>query len=149
MAEPKTDARVERVCAFYRELTAGTLAGIGDLYAEDALFVDPAGEVRGREKLRAHFAALMESVSRCAFDFDCALCREDEAALFWRMTLAAQKLNGGKVYEVPGASRLTFGGDGKIKLHRDYFDLGALLYERLPVVGAAARGLRRRLAARG
>lgn len=129
-------------------MTADNLGAMDTIYAENVRFADPAGEVYGREKLRAHFASLLSGADFCAFAFDGAVQDGDEVALFWRMTLAARRLNNGQQYEVPGASRLLFGGGGKVVMHRDYFDMGALLYERLPIVGAAARALRRRMAAR-
>ena len=37
--------------------------------------------------------------------------------------------------------------DGRITLHRDYWDAAEELYEKLPVIGTLMRWLRRRLAA--
>lgn len=143
-----TDARIEKVCGFYRDMSADSVATISEVYAKDAVFCDPAGEVRGRDALHAHFVELLKDVRVCRFDFERTLACKDEAALFWRMTIAARRLNGGREYAVAGASRLAFDSEDKVRLHRDYFDMGALIYERLPLVGATTRALKRRLAAR-
>jgi hypothetical protein len=45
---------------------------------------------------------------------------------------------------VRGGSHLQFGADGRITLHRDYWDAAEELYEKLPGVGALMRWLKRR-----
>ena len=45
-----------------------------------------------------------------------------------------------------GASHLVLDPQGLIVLHRDYWDAAEELYEKLPVVGALMRWLRRRAA---
>jgi hypothetical protein len=59
------------------------------------------------------------------------------------------KLNGGKTITVNGISHLLYQMDNessaKIFLHRDFFDLGQLLYENIPVIGAINRQLKKGL----
>jgi hypothetical protein len=45
---------------------------------------------------------------------------------------------------VRGGSHLVFGADGRIALHRDYWDAAEELYEKLPAVGALMRWLKRK-----
>ena len=49
------------------------------------------------------------------------------------MLLQHPKLNRGKKFTVPGISAIHYGN--KIYSRRDYFDLGVMLYERLPLIG--------------
>jgi hypothetical protein len=44
------------------------------------------------------------------------------------------KLNKGKVVTIVGTSHIK-GENDKVIYHRDYLDLGAMLYEQLPVLG--------------
>ncbi|MCT7655735.1 hypothetical protein MBH78_16005 [Oceanimonas sp. NS1] len=53
------------------------------------------------------------------------------------------RLNGGRPVTVPGVSHLCFADS--IYYHRDFFDLGAMLYEQLPLLGKGIRALKRRL----
>ena len=46
---------------------------------------------------------------------------------------------------IHGASHLRFGADGRVVVHRDYWDAAEELYEKLPLVGALMRWLKRRL----
>jgi len=48
---------------------------------------------------------------------------------------------------IRGATHLHFAPDGRVRLHRDYWDAAEELYEKLPVVGTLVRLLRRRAAA--
>ena len=67
--------------------------------------------------------------------------------LGWTMTFSHPRLRGGAPVTVEGATRLAFDEEGKVCLHRDYFDLGAMLYEQLPLLGAVVRTLKGRLGA--
>ena len=50
------------------------------------------------------------------------------------MTYQHNKLNQGKSVTVAGSSYIKGEGD-KVILHRDYLDLGAMIYEQLPLFG--------------
>jgi hypothetical protein len=62
------------------------------------------------------------------------------------MTFASPRLNGGRDVEVDGSSVLAICED-RITYQRDYYDLGAMVYEQLPVLGAVIRHIRGRMAA--
>jgi hypothetical protein len=51
-------------------------------------------------------------------------------------------------YEIAGASHFRFNHEGLVTLHRDYWDAAEELLQKLPVVGAPIRWLRRRFASR-
>ena len=44
-----------------------------------------------------------------------------------------------------GASHLVLAADGRIAVHRDYWDVAEELYEKLPLLGALMRWLKRRV----
>ena len=143
-----TRLRLDEVKAFYQTLSSDKIAVLDALYHPEVVFTDPAGSLHGRERLRRHFERLLANTRRCDFEFfdEAQQAGDDDAVLFWRMTVAADGLDGGRPFRVEGVSRLVW-REGLIVLHRDYFDLGALLYERLPILGALVRRLRRRLEA--
>lgn len=62
------------------------------------------------------------------------------------MSYRHPRLNGGELISLEGCSLLRWNGAGKVVRHRDYFDAGALLYQHVPLLGAAIRWLQRRLA---
>lgn len=67
-------------------------------------------------------------------------------AAFWTMTLQAGGLNGGDPVVVPGSSYLRFGdSDNLVVYHRDYFDMGQLVYEHVPLLGRVIGHVKARL----
>jgi hypothetical protein len=60
------------------------------------------------------------------------------------MTYSHPKLNKGQQIQVDGMSQLKF--DDKIYAHRDYFDLGQMLYEQVPFLGGLIGLLKKRAA---
>ena len=63
----------------------------------------------------------------------------------WTMDIRFKNYNDGKVARSVGISHLRFDGDGKIVLHRDYWDAAGGLYEYLPMVGGLIRWIKGRL----
>jgi hypothetical protein len=60
------------------------------------------------------------------------------------MDYAHPRLRGGAIITVRGMTHLLF--TNKIYYHEDSYDLGALLYEHIPVLGLATRQLKTRMA---
>ncbi len=140
------DADLEAFCAFYNTLDKSCTKNLYKIYTPDVSFADPLHRVDGLAALEQDFAALYENVTACRFTFHERQRQGDLAFVTWTMHLAHRRLAGGRAFDVEGASRLVFAADGsgRVKEHRDYFDAGALLYERLPLLGPAIRWLKRR-----
>jgi ketosteroid isomerase-like protein len=136
---------LERFRDFYRELERDSIANLGEIYRQDVEFCDPVHCIQGLDALRDYFAATMQNVEYCAFDISEFVEQEDRAAAVWTMRLRHPKLKHGATIEVPGASHLHF--DQRIYYHRDFFDLGAMLYEHIPVLGGAVRLVKGKMAA--
>lgn len=141
------DVRLTAVKDFYRLLTPAAIGALDTVYHHDVVFSDPACSIIGCRNLQRHFERLLKNIKHCRFEFfdDWQLVQGDAAVLFWRMTLATPALAYGREFSVDGVSRLQY-CEALIIAHRDYFDLGALLYEQLPLLGGMVRRLRRRLA---
>ncbi len=60
------------------------------------------------------------------------------------MTYSHPKLRAGEKIQVMGNSLLRF-DQNRVYFHRDYVDMGAMLYEHVPLLGAAIRYLKRRM----
>ena len=130
-------------CQEYQQLSATNLHVLTDIYAPDIYFADPAHHIQGITDLVAYFDGLFSSVSECRFDIEQVMEQEGEAFVRWKMHFAHPRLNGGKLVSVPGVSHVCFAE--KITQHIDYYDLGALLYEQIPLLGGVIRTLKRRL----
>ena len=77
-----------------------------------------------------------------AQSFDDQVLSANAAALAWTMTLRTRRPR--RVIVVPGLTLLRFGA--LITSQRDYFDVGAMMYERIPLVGQLLRLLKRAVA---
>lgn len=110
------------------------LHALESLYAPDVCFEDPAHAIQGRSALLGYFRNLFSGLNSCQFRFHRTVVNGTDLFLSWTMSFEHPRLNGGKLIRVEGASYLRT-RNGLIYYHRDYFDLGAMLYENLPVLG--------------
>ncbi|MBE0582292.1 MAG: nuclear transport factor 2 family protein [Desulfofustis sp.] len=131
--------------AVYHRLAADNLELLDRIYSADIEFCDPAHEIRGLDALRHYFAELYRNVDSISFSFGRTHRVGSEAYLSWRMSFRHPKLARGRTIEVDGLSYLKFNDNGKVSYHRDYFDLGAMLYEHLPLLGSLVKTIKRRL----
>jgi len=133
---------LERFCTLYQSLNKDNLAGLKEIYSDNVLFVDPMHQVHGIEALTAYFSHLYENMDYCHFHIDQVIAQEGQACIVWRMEYAHQKIKKGQRIVVEGASHLQF--SEKIDNHRDYLDLGQMLYEQLPLIGAVIKTIKKR-----
>ncbi|MEQ6918706.1 nuclear transport factor 2 family protein [Halomonas aquatica] len=136
---------LEAFCAFFNKLDKTCTKRLFEVYTDEVIFTDPLHHIEGREALEAYFQNLYDNVTSCGFIFHETLQRDEKAFVTWTMELVHPRLDGGRRVEVEGCSHLTFASDGRVARHRDYFDVGAMLYERLPLLGGAVRLVKRQL----
>lgn len=132
------DQALDKFVNLYNGLNKENLATLSEIYTDDVTFIDPLHELHGLDTLAEYFSHLYENLVECEFKITERFYTEDNAAIYWQMSYAHSKINSGRLIKVQGHSQLKF-VDGKVKFHRDYFDLGAMLYENLPLIGAAIR----------
>ncbi len=138
--ELKPATKVQRLFANLSRETV-TLENFATVYSEDVVFIDPAHEVQGLEQLVKYSQSMYDNVIECRFEFTGVIEAESSAVLTWNMVLQHPKLNKGKTIEVPGCSHIEF-NEQLISYHRDYFDLGAMIYERVPLLGPIIRKIK-------
>ncbi|GAB5993073.1 nuclear transport factor 2 family protein [Aeromonas enteropelogenes] len=141
------DEPLARFVALYQQLDRQQLHRLSEVYADEVIFIDPAHRIEGLAALSDYFAALYQRLAYCRFVITSQQQQERQAWLGWTMTFSHPRLRGGKPVTVEGATRLEFDEQGKVCLHRDYFDLGAMLYEQLPLLGSLVRTIKGRLGA--
>lgn len=129
----------------YRSLSSENLHRLEEIYTADIHFVDPAHEIKGLDNLRGYFEKLYANVKSVEFDFHDPFRSEGSGYVQWTMHFAHPRLNGGRKIAVPGSSFLRFTDNDKVFFHRDYFDLGSMLYLHLPILGNIVRSINRRL----
>lgn len=138
---------MDRLVAFYEQLTPQSLARIGELYSVDAYFKDPFNEVRGIDAIGRIFEHMFRQVEAPRFVVTERVADAHGAMLVWEFHFRARRWGRGKTQVVRGVSHLRFDADGRVHHHRDYWDAAEELYMKLPLIGGLMRGLRRALAA--
>ncbi|WP_413529379.1 nuclear transport factor 2 family protein [Rahnella inusitata] len=143
--EPPLSADVlTRLCDFYRHLDTSLLPQLSRIYHPHVVFIDPVSHYDGVDALERYFAQLLKKVNYCRFDIQPALVHGDEASLFWRMEYSHPSLKKGHAMSLNGASHLRL-AENRIIYQRDYYDLGAMIYEHVPMLGGAVRAIKARL----
>jgi limonene-1,2-epoxide hydrolase len=125
----------------FNNLSSGNIRDIRDVYSDDVTFQDPFSKVEGIDELTEYFSGAYEKVISCKFDFSDPVINGPDVCIPWIMRLRHKRIRNGHQVNVDGISQLTIHG-GKVTHHRDYFDVGQLLYENLPVLGKAIRWIR-------
>jgi hypothetical protein len=118
----------------YQTLSTHNLELLSSVYHQNVTFIDPIHNVEGFDDLHDYFKRLYENLSSCDFVIQNVIFEGHQAAIYWQMTYVHPKLNQGKKVTVIGNSHIQAQGD-KIIYHRDHLDLGAMLYEQLPLFG--------------
>ena len=139
-------APIERVVDFYQTLTRESLAQLDQIYAPQARFKDPFNEVVGTQPIAAIFEAMFDQLDEPRFRVLEAVGDARRACLIWEFDFRNRRLQQGRAQRIRGATWLEFDEQGRVALHRDYWDAAEELYEKLPVIGALARWLKRQLA---
>jgi len=143
--EPAIPADVlTRLCEFYSHLDVSLLPQLSRIYHPHVVFIDPVSHYVGGDALERYFAQFLKKVNYCRFDIQPPLTSGAEASLFWRMEFSHPALKKGQAMFLNGASHLRL-SDNRIAYQRDYYDLGAMLYEHVPVLGGAVRAVKARL----
>ncbi|MEZ5515996.1 MAG: nuclear transport factor 2 family protein [Gammaproteobacteria bacterium] len=134
-----------RVQKTYENLSLERLVLLREIYTEDVCFEDPAHGIQGLDALTAYFRKLYANVEQCRFKFHRSVVSSEGLFFSWTMILRHRHLKRGQFIRVEGASYLKV-RDGKVYYHRDYFDLGAMVYENIPLLGSIVRLVRSRIA---
>lgn len=127
----------------YQQLSTENLSLLADVYHPNIVFIDPMHQLNGFNELDRYFRALYQNLTSCEFEFEQTLVQADQATVFWTMHYQHPKLKAGAMISVQGCSHIK-GTGSEVTYHRDYVDLGAMLYEHVPVLGSAVRWLKSR-----
>ena len=141
MSMKSSDPRVQGIVDAFEQLAPADVARLGTWYHEDACFKDPFNEVVGLAAIQRIFAHMFERLEAPRFVIRDTLVQGDACFLSWDFSFGS----GPRRITVRGASHLVFGADGRVARHRDYWDAAEELYEKLPLLGALMRWLRRRV----
>ena len=128
---------------FFRLLHQADLSQLRRFYAETVRFKDPVHEIRGLVELEDYYTSMCADLTDCRFEFLDEMVSDSTAYLKWEMHFKHPRL-GNRLISVRGVSHLRW--SDKIEFHEDFYDMGEMLYDQLPLLGNVTRWLRLRLA---
>ncbi len=140
-----TDTRIAKLIDFYHLLTPEAVARMSDFYTQDAYFKDPFNEVNSLEDIQHIFHHMFVSLNDVKFNVTETIAQDSGVALVWDFTFRIKKYQPEIQQRIRGVSHIRFNSDGKVNYHRDYWDAAEELYEKLPLIGALMRWLKKRV----
>ena len=128
----------------FERLAPTELPRLSEMYAPDARFKDPFNEVQGVAAITRIFEHMFRSLDAPRFVIRDVIVQGDQCFLGWDFVFRMKRFSGAEQV-IRGATHLRLAADGRIAVHRDYWDAAEELYEKLPAVGALMRWLKRRV----
>lgn len=141
-ASPST--AVDRIVHAFQTLTPQTVEQLSDIYTDGARFKDPFNEVQGLVEIQRIFRHMFVSLVDPRFIITGRIVQGGQCFLTWEFRFCFRRFKPGQEQCIVGGSHLVLDAQGRIALHRDYWDAAQELYEKLPVVGSVMRWLKRR-----
>jgi steroid delta-isomerase len=141
LADPR--AAADHIVRWFETLTPDSLTGLDDCYTPDATFKDPFNEVKGVDAIRDIFSHMYRAFDEPRFIVTGRIVDGEQCFLIWEFRFRFKRFDTTTLQTVRGGSHLMLADDGRIRMHRDYWDAAEELYEKLPVLGRLMRWLKR------
>ena len=139
-----TEGSVDAIVVFFETLSPASLPRISAIYADGARFKDPFSEVQGLSAIARVYTHMFESLQAPHFVVTGRVLQGSECFLTWNFVFRFQNIQPAKEQMVRGCSHLVLDAQGRIAVHRDYWDVAEELYEKIPGLGALMRWLKKR-----
>ena len=133
-----------RIASLFEQLSPDSVPQLLQLYAPDARFKDPFNDVRGLPEIERIFRHMYVALDQPHFVVTHQLVDGDQAFLVWEFRFRFKRFDTQAWQTVRGSTHLQLNAEGRISLHRDYWDAAEELYEKLPVLGGVMRWLKQR-----
>ena len=127
----------------FTDMTGPTIrAKAAAVYAPDAYLNDNLAVVAGATAIGEYFARTAGRVRALRVAFLGVTHAGPDYFARWRMTVESPGLNGGAPMVSYGMTHFRFDAQGRILVHKDFWDAGTGLYEYVPVLRAVVRKVR-------
>ncbi|WP_426104042.1 nuclear transport factor 2 family protein [Massilia sp. TSP1-1-2] len=137
------EPELERLVRFFETISGDDLhERLAQVYAVDARFKDPFNEVCGLGEIARIFEHMFEQVKAPRFVVTTKVLQGPQAFLTWEFLFEMKRFSK-ETQTIVGATQIIFDADGKVAVHRDYWDAAEELYEKLPLIGSLMRWLKR------
>ncbi|MET0355666.1 MAG: nuclear transport factor 2 family protein [Cellvibrio sp.] len=134
---------IDQFRQLYQTFDIQTLNDLPKLYDPAIEFKDPVHQLKGIAPLKSYFANLCDPKTRCQFEFIEEILSDSQAFFKWKMYYSHPKLRAGKILTLDGGSFIKF--NSHIFYHEDFYDMGAMIYQHVPILGWAVKKVNSRL----
>jgi hypothetical protein len=139
---------IERFCKIYTDICQISPEDLSSIYSDNVLFIDPITSHHGLAEVKGYFNNLLTQAKSCKFDIAHILsCGPNDSHVThianWTMKLTLNK--GDKLITLDGTTQLGI-KDDIIVYHKDYYDVGEMVYEHVPLLGFVIKKIKSRLA---
>jgi len=139
-----TDAAIASLVTYFEQLTPDSVANMASYYAPHVRFKDPFNDVTGVPAIQKIFSHMFVSLESPRFVVQERIAQGNQGFLTWEFRFRFRNFKQSQEQVILGSSHLVFADDGRVSMHRDYWDAAEELYEKLPLLGGLMRWLKRR-----
>ena len=126
----------DNVQRYFAGMTAASVrVQTASVYAPEAYLNDTLLGIDGSRSIEAYFGHTIERSRLLKVEFLERAPVGTDWYVRWRMTVAADGLNGGQPVVTYGVTQFRFDAQGRVLIHKDFWDAGSGLYEQLPLLG--------------
>tara|TARA_R110002167_G_scaffold54143_4_gene154459 strand:- start:283 stop:720 length:438 start_codon:yes stop_codon:yes gene_type:complete len=143
MPDIQKSSLLQEFKAFYQEANSSNLERMDRIYTQDIEFRDPLHTVLGILALKSYMKNLYANSNCVEFEYTDEQRGENSATIAWYMKFSHSGLAGGKMIKLRGITQIRF--TDRIYYQEDFYDLGAMLYQHIPVLGAIVRFVNKRV----
>ena len=142
---------ISRFCKIYTDICQISPDDLESVYGKDIVFIDPIATHQGIGEVKSYFSNLLTQAQSCKFDIaDVFVCSKEKDSrskvthvVNWTMRLTLK--NNSKHITLDGTTQLGVVND-TIIYHKDYYDLGEMVYEHVPILGFVIKKIKGKLA---
>lgn len=136
---------IERFTDFYENCTHQSISQLSGIYANNICLIDPVAEHNGLKSVERYFSQLLLNTVSCQCSVQAISGNESNKFVTWNMRFVHPKLNGGRTINVEGITHLKIQND-LIVYHRDFYDMGQMVYEHIPLLRSIIKTIKHRIA---
>ncbi len=134
---------IEGFKGLYASFDSTMVKRLPDFYGKLVNFKDPVHELKGLDELRNYFSSFLSPGMQCRFVYTNQLVGAGQAFLQWQMHYRHPRLEDGRELILNGASVVKF--TSHVFYHEDFYDMGAMIYQHIPVLGWAVKKINARI----
>jgi hypothetical protein len=141
--DPTSGFDIGQFKQLYQHFDTSILSELPKIYHEAIVFKDPVHQINGIKPLTIYFSSFCNPDTQCRFEFINEVIGSNQAFLHWQMFYSHPKLRAGETLQLNGGTLIKF--NSHITYHEDFYDMGAMIYQYLPVLGWVVKKINARI----